>query len=73
MFYVFTENNAKRRDGHWLKRFKELSLGAEIFNAFNVQNAISNTWVRDVEEKAMIPVPNFMTTRVFNVKLNARF
>jgi hypothetical protein len=38
-----------------------------------VQNAISNTWVRDVEEKAMIPVPNFMTTRVFNVKLNARF
>ena len=73
MFYVFTENNDKRQDGHWLKRFKELSLGAEIFNAFNVQNAITNTWVRDVEEKAMIPVPNFMTNRVFNIKLNARF
>jgi len=73
MFYVFTENNENRREGHWLKRFKELSLGAEIFNAFNVQNAITNTWVRDVEEKSLIPVPNFMTTRVFNIKLNARF
>ena len=70
--YVLTENNAKRPDGHWLKRFKDLSIGMEIFNLFNNQNAITNTWVRDVYSKVQYGIPNYMTTRVFNVKLAAR-
>lgn len=70
--YVFTEKNEERPDGHWLKRFKDLSLGLEIFNLFNNQNAITNTWVRDVYSKAQYGIPNYMTTRVFNVKLTAR-
>lgn len=71
--YVLTENNAKRPEGHWLKRFKDLSLGMEIFNLFNNQNAITNTWVRDVYSKVQYGIPNYMTTRVLNVKLTARF
>jgi len=55
-----------------LKRFKDLSLGFEIFNMFNNQNAITNTWVRDVYTKVQYGIPNYMTTRVFNVKLTAR-
>jgi hypothetical protein len=70
--YVFTEKNELRPDGHWLKRFKDLSLGFEIFNMFNNQNAITNTWVRDVYTKVQYGIPNYMTTRVFNVKLTAR-
>ncbi|MEZ0007678.1 hypothetical protein ABH942_003063 [Flavobacterium sp. 28YEA47A] len=70
--YVFTERNNERPDGHWLKRFKDLSLGLEIFNMFNNQNAITNTWVRDVYTKVQYGIPNYMTTRVFNVKLTAR-
>lgn len=70
--YVFTENNDKRPDGHWLKRFEDLSLGLEIFNLFNNQNAITNTWVRDVYTKTQYGIPNYMTTRVFNVKLTAK-
>jgi hypothetical protein len=50
--------------------FKELAIGLEIFNLFNNQNAITNTWVRDAYSKIIIP--NYMTTRVFNVKLSAR-
>ncbi|HQW69643.1 MAG TPA: TonB-dependent receptor, partial [Flavobacterium sp.] len=46
--YVLTEKNSERPDGHWLKRFEDLSFGFEIFNIFNNQNAITNTWVRDV-------------------------
>ncbi|MET0760288.1 MAG: carboxypeptidase-like regulatory domain-containing protein [Flavobacterium sp.] len=69
---VFTENNKDRPDGHWLKRFKDLSVGLEIFNLFNNQNAITNTWVRDVYTKNQYGIPNYMTTRVFNVKLTAR-
>lgn len=70
--YVFTEKNAERPDGHWLKRFKDLSLGFEIFNLFNNQNAITNTWVRDVYTKVQYGIPNYMTTRTFNVRLTAR-
>lgn len=70
--YVLTENNKKRPNGHWLKKFKDLSVGFEIFNLFNNQNAITNTWVRDVYSKSQYGVPNYMTTRVFNLKLTAR-
>ena len=56
----------------WLKPFDEFSLGLEIFNLFNNQNAITNTWVRDVYTKSQYGIPNYMTTRVFNIKLVAR-
>lgn len=70
--YVLTEKNASRREGHWLKKFKDLSFGFEIFNMFNNQNAITNTWVRDVYTKNQYGIPNYLTTRVFNLKLSVR-
>lgn len=70
--YVLTEKNSEREEGHWLKNFKDLSVGFEIFNLFNNQNAITNTWVRDVYTKNQYGIPNYMTTRVFNVKLSAK-
>jgi hypothetical protein len=70
--YVFTEKNNERPDNHWLKKFSDLSLGLEIFNIFNNQNAITNTWVRDAYTKNQYGIPNYMTNRVFNFKLTAR-
>ncbi len=70
--YVLTENNANRSENHWLKKFEDLSVGFEIFNLFNNQNAITNTWVRDVYTKNQYGVPNYLTTRVFNLKLTAK-
>ncbi len=70
--YVLTERNNERPNGHWLKKLQDLSLGFEIFNLFNNQNAITNTWVRDVYTKNQYGIPNYMTTRVFNVKLTAK-
>ena len=66
---INTTTNVNR---NWLKSFKELEIGLEIFNLFNNQNAITNTWVRDVYSKNQYAIPNYMTTRVFNVKLNAK-
>ena len=60
-------------DKKWLQPFKELAIGLEIFNIFDNQNAITNTWVRDVYSKNQYAIPNYMTTRVFNVKVNMRF
>jgi hypothetical protein len=53
--------------------FKELTLGAEIFNIFDIQNSISNTFVRDVYTKVQYSIPNYLSPRVFNVRLTAKF
>ena len=70
--YIFTDRNNKRPDNHWMKKFKDLSAGFEIFNMFNNQNAITNTWVRDSESKRQYGIPNYLTTRVFSIKFTAR-
>ena len=72
-FKVFNDTNKNLPKGHWLKKFKDLSAGVEIFNLFNNLNAITNTWVRDVYTKNQYGIPNYMTTRVFNFKITARF
>jgi hypothetical protein len=68
---VFIDNNRVAKS-KLFKEFKELSLGFEIFNLFDNKNAITNTWVRDVYSKNQYAIPNYMTSRVFNVKLTAR-
>ncbi|WP_433779069.1 TonB-dependent receptor plug domain-containing protein [Flavobacterium anhuiense] len=69
---VFVDASTQNTKKGWLKNFKELAVGLEIFNLFNNQNAITNTWVRDVYSKNQYAIPNYMTSRVFNVKINTR-
>ncbi len=69
--YVFKDQTLKSSK-KWLSPFNEFSLGIEIFNLFNNQNSITNTWVRDVYTKTQYGIPNYMTTRVFNIKLIAK-
>ena len=72
MSYVLVDAKNRAKNG-WKKRFKELSFGVEIFNIFDVQNSITNTWVRDVYSKRQYSIPNYLTPRVFNIRLNMRF
>ena len=39
------------KDSNILFNVEEFSIGFEIFNMFNIQNTITNTWVRDVYSK----------------------
>ncbi|WP_299228762.1 carboxypeptidase-like regulatory domain-containing protein [uncultured Psychroserpens sp.] len=66
-------NPEKTYNSTWKRHFKELSIGFEIFNIFDAQNSITNTWVRDVYSKRQFAIPNFLTPRVFNVRLSTRF
>ncbi|VAW26564.1 putative ferric aerobactin receptor, partial [hydrothermal vent metagenome] len=70
--YVFTDAKNQYQSG-WLQKFRELSVGFEIYNMFDIQNSITNTWVRDVYSKQFYGIPNFMTSRVFNVKVDMKF
>ena len=68
IFYVVNDENKSS-----LPFVKDLMIGFEIFNVFDVQNAITMTWVRDVTSKSQFGIPNYMTPRVFNLKLSAGF
>jgi len=70
--YIFTDTNKPHTKG-WLSNFKELSAGLELFNMFDIQNSITNTWVRDVYSKTQFGIPNFMTGRVLNFKIGMKF
>ena len=66
--YIFKDAN-KPKSIEWMSEFKELSAGLELFNMFDIQNSITNTWVRDVYSKTQFGIPNFMTGRVLNLKI----
>lgn len=70
--YVFKDSQLGQ-EKVWLKKVEELSIGFEIYNLFDNQNAITNTWVRDVYTKNQYGIPNYMTTRTFNLKINLKF
>ena len=71
--YIFADRKNTHPKGHWLHKFKEFNVGFEIFNLFNNQNSITNTWVRDVDSQNQFAIPNFLTSRILNLKFNVRF
>ncbi len=71
--YVFTDATKRFDKGHWLHIFKELTAGFEIYNIFDRQNSITNTFVRDASTRQQFAIPNFLSPRVFNVRLSAKF
>ncbi|MEN8185559.1 MAG: TonB-dependent receptor [Bacteroidota bacterium] len=70
--YVFVDAQ-NRATKEWQENFKELSAGIELFNMFDVQNTITNTWVKDISTKQFIAVPNYLSGRVLNVKIAMAF
>jgi len=70
--FVIVDEKKQFKSG-WKRPFKELSFGFEIFNLFDVQNSITNTWVRDVYSKRQYAIPNYLTPRVFNVRTTMKF
>jgi hypothetical protein len=47
-------------------------ISAEVFNLLEMNNTISYLWIRDVENR-LFAVPSYLTSRLINVKLVARF
>ncbi len=68
---VFIDQKDNKASGNFWGKFKELTLGVQIFNAFNINNTIANQWISDVNSSPQLyyPVPVRLTGRFFNVKL----
>jgi len=70
--YIF-KNAQNPSNKKWLVNFNELSTGIELFNMFDVQNSITNTWVKDISSNRQIAIPNYLSGRILNVKVAMRF
>ncbi|MAZ29227.1 MAG: TonB-dependent receptor [Cytophagaceae bacterium] len=57
---------------NWLDAFDEFAIGIEIFNVFDRLNTITNTFVRDASTQSQYAIPNYLTGRVFNIRLSAK-
>ena len=55
-----------------LKHFKTMWVSLEVLNLFGRRNTISHLWVTDIKGR-QIPVPNKLTGRQLNLKLNITF
>lgn len=59
------------REG-FLRHFKSIWLGVDVFNLFDISNVSSYYWVTDVNN-VQYAVPNYLTRRQFNVHLTINF
>lgn len=57
--------------GIW-RHFKNISVGVDVFNLFDISNVSSYYWVTDVNG-IQYAVPNYLTRRQFNARLTLEF
>ncbi|MEO0310503.1 MAG: hypothetical protein RIQ89_160 [Bacteroidota bacterium] len=48
-------------------------ISLEVFNLLQVKNVSSHIWIQDVTNARQYAVPNFLTQRLINLRLNVRF
>lgn len=61
----FGENNP-------LRHLRSMWITAEVFNLLEINNTISYLWIRDVSNN-YFAIPNYLTSRLINIKLIAEF
>ncbi|HEY4538431.1 MAG TPA: carboxypeptidase-like regulatory domain-containing protein [Faecalibacter sp.] len=67
------QKDLKPSAGSFFGKFKEVSVGLDVFNIFDIRNEISNTWITDVNTSKVYAVPNRLTGRFLNAKVNFKF
>ena len=70
--YVFKDDKIGQNT-RWLQGVDHLQVGVELYNVFNFENAITNTWIRDLNSTKSYAIPNYMTNRTFNIKVALTF
>lgn len=69
---VLGEDFSVRQHNSFLKGFKNIWLGLDVLNIFDMQNVNTYYWITDVYNY-QYAVPNYMTGRQLNIKLLAEF
>jgi hypothetical protein len=67
-FSYLLVDGEKQAKSSFFNKFDKIWLSAEVLNLLGVQNTLSYRWVKDVTN-VVWPLPNYLTSRRFNVKL----
>jgi hypothetical protein len=66
------EDNRLLSQGNLLNRFRDVWVTVEVFNLLQVNNTISYIWISDITNR-LYAIPNYLSPRMLNVKLVAKF
>ncbi len=64
--------NARNRDSGVFRHIESMWITAEVFNLLEINNTISYLWIRDISND-MYAIPNYLTSRLINLKLVTQF
>jgi hypothetical protein len=70
-YQVLGEEKAQKQKREY-KHFNSLWVSAEVFNLLGVNNTVSYLWIKDIYNN-QYAVPNYLTGRLINVKVIAKF
>ncbi|MBS1652214.1 MAG: TonB-dependent receptor [Bacteroidetes bacterium] len=70
--YNILKENREIKRKNFLNHLKDMWIFVEVFNLLDVQNTVSYTWVHDVTGN-MYAVPNYLTSRQINLRLQVKF
>lgn len=71
-YLLLNGKKQKNIDSKVLGNFENIWISLEVFNLLGVSNEVSYTWVKDITN-TVYAVPNYLTGRRLNLKLNVRF
>lgn len=70
--YQIIKEKDIEKEGPDTRRIKSLWVGAEVYNLLQVQNTISNYWIKDVTGRTYA-VPNYLSNRQLSVRAIIKF
>lgn len=59
-------------ENSFFRNIKSMWITAEVFNLLEINNTISYLWIKDISNE-MYAIPNYLTSRLINLKLITRF
>lgn len=70
--YLLKSDKKEAKGNNPLRHFKNIWVSAEVFNLLQINNVISYLWVEDITGRNYA-VPNYLTSRQFNLKFHLEF
>ncbi len=72
--YIFLQNKRDRLQDRWkfLNNFNNAAIYLEVFNLFDISNVSSYSWIPDLAGN-IYAIPNYLTTRLINLKFAIEF
>ena len=69
---IITEDTKFKNLKGFFSHFKTMFIRLEIFNLLGVNNTVSYLWVKDFSGR-QYAIPNYLTNRLINLRLYAKF